>query len=78
MRSSRAAPCDINEGYGYLWWLNTGGAHFSQAPDTSFFAIGAGQNTIWIEPAHKFVAVIRWADDAKMNDLVGHIMTAMG
>ncbi len=72
------APCDIKPTYGLFWWLNTGGAHFSQAPDTSFFAIGAGQNIVWVEPAHNFVVVARWVDDAKMNDLAGHIMAAMG
>ncbi len=71
-------PCAIKLTYGLLWWLNTGGAHFSQAPDSSFFAIGAGQNIVWIEPKHEFVVVARWVDDAKMNDLAGRIMAAMG
>ena len=71
-------PCEIMPTYGYLWWLNTGGAHYSQAPESSFFALGAGQNIIWIEPVHNLVMVARWVDAKKANDLVGHVMAALG
>ncbi len=45
--------------YGYLWWLNTEGA-WPAAPKSSFAAIGAGSNTIWIDPEHDLVVVWRW------------------
>ena len=57
--------------------MNTGGAHYSQAPESSFFAFGAGQNIIWIEPLHNLVMVARWIDAKKTNDLVGHVMAAV-
>lgn len=55
-------------GYGYLWWLNTepsgdAGAKPSRwpaAPRSSFAALGAGNNSIWIDPEHELVVVWRW------------------
>lgn len=52
-------PQAINKAYGYLWWLNTEGA-WPAAPKSSFAAIGAGSNTIWIDPEHDLVVVWRW------------------
>jgi CubicO group peptidase (beta-lactamase class C family) len=70
-------PCPINPEYGYLWWLNTAGAHYDRAPESSFFAIGAGQSSIWIEPDLDLVMVSRWADESKVNALMGHVMDSM-
>lgn len=52
-------PQGKNPGYGYLWWLNTNGA-WPGVPKTSFAAVGAGSNTIWIDPEHDLVIVWRW------------------
>ncbi|CAG0991509.1 hypothetical protein PHYC_02324 [Phycisphaerales bacterium] len=49
----------LQPGYGYLWWLNTGG-RWPEAPRTSFAALGAGSNSIWIDPEHDLVVVWRW------------------
>jgi CubicO group peptidase (beta-lactamase class C family) len=49
----------VQKGYGYLWWLNTEGA-WPAAPRMSFAAIGAGSNTIWIDPEDDLVVVWRW------------------
>ena len=46
--------------YGYLWWLNTQGEAWPDAPRTSFAASGGGSNTIWIDPEHDLVVVLRW------------------
>ncbi|RNI26814.1 serine hydrolase domain-containing protein [Rufibacter latericius] len=46
--------------YGYLWWLNTQKKQWSSAPATSFAALGAGSNTIWVDPEHDLVVVWRW------------------
>ena len=70
-------PCAIKPTYGYLWWLNTGGRHFNKAPETSFFALGAGQNIVWIEPKERLVMVARWVHDAKANELVGRVMESL-
>ena len=44
-------PTTIGQDYGYLWWLNTQGKQWPSTPRTSFAALGAGSNTIWIDPA---------------------------
>ncbi|MBC3539639.1 serine hydrolase domain-containing protein [Rufibacter sediminis] len=46
--------------YGYLWWLNTQKKQWPNAPASSFAAIGAGSNTIWVDPEHDLVVVWRW------------------
>lgn len=74
---SSTTPCPINPEYGYLWWLNTGGAHYDRAPESSFFAIGAGQSTIWVDPEYDLVMVARWSDEAKVNALIGGVMDAL-
>ncbi len=56
--TSRGGPDDND--YGYLWWLNTQGHSWADAPKTSFAALGAGSNTIWIDPEHDLVVVWRW------------------
>ncbi len=63
-------PIDIFPAYGFLWWLNTNGAHYPGAPETSFFALGAGNNLIWIDPALDIVGVIRWIDQEPTGDLI--------
>ncbi|MDH3450947.1 MAG: serine hydrolase, partial [Gammaproteobacteria bacterium] len=70
-------PCPINAEYGYLWWLNTGGAHYDCAPDTSYFAMGAGQSIIWVDPALDLVMVARWIDSAHTNALIGRVMDSL-
>ncbi len=60
-----------------MWWLNTGRAHYDRAPESSFFAIGAGQSSIWIEPEHDLVMVARWVDEAKVNALIGRVMDSV-
>ncbi len=50
----------VKPAYGYLWWLNTNGKMWPEAPKTSFSAQGAGSNTIWIDPEHDLVVVWRW------------------
>lgn len=49
----------VSKGYGYLWWLNTEG-RWPEAPRSSFCALGAGNNTIWVDPEHDLVVVWRW------------------
>jgi CubicO group peptidase (beta-lactamase class C family) len=74
-RSTR--PCPINPIYGYLWWLNTERGYFSNASPQSFFAIGAGGNCTWIDPASGIVAAVRWLDPAAINAFIGLVMAAL-
>lgn len=49
----------LQKGYGYLWWLNSAEA-WKGVPKSSFAAVGAGSNTIWIDPEDDLVVVWRW------------------
>jgi CubicO group peptidase (beta-lactamase class C family) len=70
-------PCPLNPSYGFLWWLNTGRARMPAAPESSFFAVGAGGNVTWIDPAHDLVCVMRWLDPAAQNEFVGRVLAAI-
>jgi CubicO group peptidase (beta-lactamase class C family) len=52
-------PQGQNPQYGFLWWLNTTG-RWPGAPKSAFAAIGAGENSIWIDREHDLVVVWRW------------------
>jgi CubicO group peptidase (beta-lactamase class C family) len=69
--------CAINPEYGYLWWLNTDRVHYDRAPASSYFAVGAGQSIIWVEPACDLVMVARWIDKARTNELIGRVMDSL-
>ncbi len=64
----------LNPNYGLLWWLNTGGMMFDAAPHDSFFALGAGNNLIFVSPSHRIVAVLRWIDGAKSGGFIKKLM----
>jgi len=70
-------PCTLNPLYGLMWWLNTGCGYQASAPERSFFAIGAGGNVTWIDPAHDLVAVLRWIDPAALNDWIARVLAAL-
>jgi CubicO group peptidase (beta-lactamase class C family) len=53
-------PCPIAPFYGYLIWLNHARRLFPSAPESSYFAIGAGGNFTWVEPERRMVLVVRW------------------
>lgn len=52
-------PHGLEPAYGYLWWLNTND-RWPGVPRSSFAALGAGNNSIWIDPEHDLVVVWRW------------------
>ena len=70
-------PCAIKPEYGLLWWLNTGRAYKPSASAESYFAIGAGGNVTWIDPANDLVAVLRWIDPAALDAWIGQVYGAM-
>jgi len=70
-------PCPLKPVYGCLWWLNTAGGLYDRAPASSFFAIGAGQNVIWIAPEQDLLMVARWIDAAKVNELIKRMMSSL-
>ncbi|MBC6606716.1 serine hydrolase [Hymenobacter sp. BT188] len=66
----------VGPDYGYLWWLNTEQKAWPSAPATSYAALGAGSNTIWIDPEHDIVVVWRW-HDGKPDELIKRILAAV-
>jgi CubicO group peptidase (beta-lactamase class C family) len=70
-------PAAANPIYGCLWWLNTGRARFPSAPESSYFALGAGTNLLWIDPLHDLVVVVRWIDPTAADGFIGHVLGAV-
>jgi CubicO group peptidase (beta-lactamase class C family) len=70
-------PTDIRPVYGYMWWLNTNRAQYPSAPASSFFALGAGGNVIWVDPEHDLIAVIRWTDTSKIDGFMKLVVEAV-
>jgi CubicO group peptidase (beta-lactamase class C family) len=71
------APTEIKPTYGYMWWLNTDRKLYPSAPETSFFALGAGTNLIWIDPEHDLVAVVRWIENDQVDAFIQRVMAAV-
>lgn len=70
------AKSGVAPDYGYLWWLNTQGKQWPDAPRSSFAAVGAGSNTVWIDPEHDLVVVWRWHRSAE-NEFYKRILRAI-
>ena len=62
--------------YGLLWWLNRGPAARPGVPETAAFALGAGTNAIWLDPAQDLVAALRWIDGAKLDGFIDRLLAA--
>ena len=73
----RVDPCELNPRYGLFWWLNSDGSYQPSAPRDSFFAIGAGGNVTWIDPAHDLVAVLRWIDCTRLDAWIALVLGAL-
>ncbi|MCH8230077.1 MAG: serine hydrolase [Chloroflexi bacterium] len=60
-------PCELNDQYGYMWWLNTGPVRYRRygrhASESTFAASGAGGNSVVIDPEKDLVVVTRWCED---------------
>ncbi|MGH7559478.1 MAG: serine hydrolase domain-containing protein [Gemmatimonadales bacterium] len=70
-------PTPIRPGYGYLWWLNREPPRYGAASRSSFFALGAGGNVIWIDPEHDLVVVARWLAGNQTNELMRLVTAAI-
>lgn len=71
------SPCDINDGYGYLWWLNTGQREYPGTPAASYSALGAGTNIIWINPDDDIIVVARWVEGSHVAPLLKTVVDAI-
>lgn len=67
---------EVGPDYGYLWWLNIEGKAWPDAPTTSYAALGAGQNTVWVDPEHDIVIVWRW-HNGNPNELIKRVLAAV-
>lgn len=70
-------PTPLKPTYGYLWWLNTDRALYPAASPSSFFALGAGTNLIWVDPENDLVAVVRWIDNREVGGFVQRVAAAV-
>ncbi len=72
-------PSDINPDYGYMWWLNTGRELFPAAPESAFFALGAGStNVIYVDRENELVTVTRWVDGGEhVNEFIRLVLQAI-
>ena len=71
-------PCPLAPFYGWLTWLNPEGKNFPGASAKSYFLVGAGGNTVWIDPVAQTVVVSRWLDPAHFPAFVAQIAGALG
>jgi CubicO group peptidase (beta-lactamase class C family) len=74
--AAMTTPCARNPGYGFMWWLNTGGAHFPEAPQDAYFAMGAGTHVIAILPSDDIVLVARWIRKTSVAGLITALRAA--
>jgi len=70
-------PSEIRPQYGYMWWLNTERLMWEDLPESSFAALGAGTNAIWIDPEDDLVVVARWIDREKLGDFLTLVKAAV-
>jgi CubicO group peptidase (beta-lactamase class C family) len=72
-------PSKIKSDYGFMWWLNTGRTLFPSAPETAFFALGAGSTqVIFVDREHDLVTVTRWVDGgAHVDAFIGMVLAAL-
>ncbi len=75
--ATATSPSAINDGYGCLWWLNTGTPRYPSAPASSFLALGWGSNIIWVDPEHDIVAVVRWIDGGAVDGFMRRVISAV-
>lgn len=70
-------PSAPNPTYGLMWWLNTNRQYLVDAPDTSYFMVGAGSNIVWLDDRLDLVVVMRWIDSTKLGAIVRAFSRAM-
>lgn len=70
-------PCPINADYGWLWWLNALQTRLPSAPSHGFQAVGAGGNSIWIDPEADLVVASRWLNPAAIDQFLAKVYAAV-
>jgi CubicO group peptidase (beta-lactamase class C family) len=75
--SQLATPDAANPTYGFLWWLNTDRKLAPSAPASSIFALGGGQNVIWVDREHDLVLVVRWLVREHLDGMIAHVLAGL-
>ena len=70
-------PSPAFANYGLLWWLNTDRKQYADAPETSYFAMGAGSSLIWLDPVLDLVCVVRWINPAQFSKWTITVLAAL-
>jgi CubicO group peptidase (beta-lactamase class C family) len=70
-------PCAVREGYGLLWWLNTGRHEWPAASERAYAAVGAGSNIVLIDPAFDLILIARWIGQEDVAGLVACVVAAV-
>ena len=76
--SKATTKSTVEPRYGFMWWLNTDGLMWPDAPHDSFAAIGGGSsNVIWVWPAGDLVVVLRWMERDAVNVFLGEVVASV-
>ena len=70
-------PCAVAPFYGRLLWLNPEGRAFPGASAQAVFMLGAGGQTVWVDPDLDAVVVLRWLDPAHAPGVIRRLASAL-
>lgn len=71
-------PTKAQKTYGFMnWFLNTDKERLPDAPESSFFHLGAGTNMVYCDPENDIVIVARWINGRAMNGVVKRVLEAI-
>ena len=71
------SPCTVAPFYGRLLWLNPEGRAFPGASAQASFMLGAGGQTVWMDPDLDAVVVLRWLDPAQAPETIRQLAAAL-
>ncbi len=76
--SMALTPTPVKKDYGFMnWFLNTDQERLPDAPESSFFHLGAGTNMVYCDPENDLVIVARWIKSSDMNEVVAKVIAAI-
>ncbi len=71
-------PTSVQPTYGFMnWFLNTDQKYYPTAPASAFVHVGNGTNIIYVDPDNDIVLVVRWIENAKINEFIGKVMASL-
>ena len=64
--------------YGYMnWFLNTDRKWMPSAPASAYGHVGNGTNLVFVAPEQNLVIVVRWIDNASIDEFLGKALAAI-